>query len=217
MPLESATYVNDLVTTNPTGSDQKSEGDDHIRLLKTALKATFLNANFALDLSKVYYAGGADVAIADGGTGASTAAAGLAALGGASLTANNNFTGQQQYGTFSAVGATDGTRLITGRWQSSASVTTGTNHMEFYNPNGLVGRIITGGSTTTYAESSDAALKDNIVSADTEEMRSAVRAGRAVEFEFKSEPGVKRLGFIAQEMYAVVLMLSFPEMTTHRG
>jgi len=44
MGLESATYVSDFVTTNPTGSDTKSAGDDHIRLLKTVLQATFPNA-----------------------------------------------------------------------------------------------------------------------------------------------------------------------------
>lgn len=40
MGLESATYLNDLVSTNPTGSDGKSEGDDHIRLVKAVLQAT---------------------------------------------------------------------------------------------------------------------------------------------------------------------------------
>jgi hypothetical protein len=41
MALETATYISDLVDTNPTGSDQKSQGDNHIKLLKTTLKATF--------------------------------------------------------------------------------------------------------------------------------------------------------------------------------
>jgi hypothetical protein len=40
MPLEAATYVNDLVITNPASGDQRSEGDDHLRLVKTVLKAT---------------------------------------------------------------------------------------------------------------------------------------------------------------------------------
>jgi len=43
MALESATYIDDLVTTNPVGSDDKSQGDDHIRLLKSTIKATFPN------------------------------------------------------------------------------------------------------------------------------------------------------------------------------
>lgn len=37
MGLESVTNIADLVRTNPTGSDPKSAGDDHIRNLKTAL------------------------------------------------------------------------------------------------------------------------------------------------------------------------------------
>lgn len=42
MGLESGSYINDLVTTNPVGStDAKSEGDNHIRLIKTVVKGTF--------------------------------------------------------------------------------------------------------------------------------------------------------------------------------
>jgi hypothetical protein len=37
MGLETATHINDLVNTNPTAGDPKSEGDDHIRLVKTVL------------------------------------------------------------------------------------------------------------------------------------------------------------------------------------
>jgi hypothetical protein len=41
MALETTTYIDGLVTTNPTAADPKSQGDDHIRLIKSALKATF--------------------------------------------------------------------------------------------------------------------------------------------------------------------------------
>jgi hypothetical protein len=41
MALESSTYINGLVASNPTGSDNISQGDDHIRLLKSTIKATF--------------------------------------------------------------------------------------------------------------------------------------------------------------------------------
>lgn len=40
MGLETASYVSDLVITNPTSNDPKNEGDDHIRLIKTAVKAS---------------------------------------------------------------------------------------------------------------------------------------------------------------------------------
>jgi len=41
MALETTTYINGLVTTNPTAADPKSQGDDHIRLIKAAIKSTF--------------------------------------------------------------------------------------------------------------------------------------------------------------------------------
>jgi hypothetical protein len=47
MALESATYVNGLVITNPTGSDSISQGDDHIRLIKKVLKNSLPNVTTA--------------------------------------------------------------------------------------------------------------------------------------------------------------------------
>ena len=41
MALETGTYVNDLKTANPTSTDPKSQGDDHLRLIKSVLKNTF--------------------------------------------------------------------------------------------------------------------------------------------------------------------------------
>lgn len=38
MALESVTYINDLTVTNPTSTDPKSQGDDHLRNIKTAAK-----------------------------------------------------------------------------------------------------------------------------------------------------------------------------------
>ena len=43
MGLEVASYIADLVATNPLSSDQVGQGDDHLRLLKTTLQATFPN------------------------------------------------------------------------------------------------------------------------------------------------------------------------------
>lgn len=50
MGLEVATFINDLVTTNPSGGDQKAQGDDHIRLIKTVLKTTFPGLTAAVTL-----------------------------------------------------------------------------------------------------------------------------------------------------------------------
>lgn len=48
MALESTTYIDGLVATNPTGTDPRSQGDDHIRLVKSAVKATFPNLTGAV-------------------------------------------------------------------------------------------------------------------------------------------------------------------------
>lgn len=43
MALETGTYIADLVVTNPVSSDGLSQGDDHLRLIKSVLKATLPN------------------------------------------------------------------------------------------------------------------------------------------------------------------------------
>lgn len=45
MPVESGTYISDLVATNPAHSDPLSQTDAHIRWLKAALLATFTAIN----------------------------------------------------------------------------------------------------------------------------------------------------------------------------
>ncbi len=48
MGLETGTYINSLVATNPVFSDPVSAGDDHIRLLKATIKNTFPNISGAV-------------------------------------------------------------------------------------------------------------------------------------------------------------------------
>lgn len=43
MPLETATYINSLNAANPVSTDSVAQADDHIRLIKAAIKATFPN------------------------------------------------------------------------------------------------------------------------------------------------------------------------------
>jgi microcystin-dependent protein len=47
MGIETATFVTDLVNTNPGSSDLRNQGDDHLRLLKTVLQSTFPTASKA--------------------------------------------------------------------------------------------------------------------------------------------------------------------------
>ena len=49
MGLESATYISVLVDTNPAGSDDISQGDDHLKLIKSVLKTTLPNANAVIN------------------------------------------------------------------------------------------------------------------------------------------------------------------------
>lgn len=50
MPLEVANFISQLVSTNPVGaSDALSTADDHLRLVKTVLKASFPNINAAVN------------------------------------------------------------------------------------------------------------------------------------------------------------------------
>ena len=42
MGLETGSFLSDLVVTNPVGAtDPKSQGDDHLRLIKDLIKKTF--------------------------------------------------------------------------------------------------------------------------------------------------------------------------------
>jgi len=49
MTVESAAFISGLVPAYPPGSDSISEGDDHLRLLKSVLQGTFPNANAAVN------------------------------------------------------------------------------------------------------------------------------------------------------------------------
>jgi len=53
MGLESATYISGLVDTNPAGSDVISQGDDHLKLIKSVLKNTLPYADAVIDGVKV--------------------------------------------------------------------------------------------------------------------------------------------------------------------
>ena len=51
MALESGTYINSLVATNPVSTDGLSQADDHMRLIKSTIKNTFPNFTGALTSS----------------------------------------------------------------------------------------------------------------------------------------------------------------------
>lgn len=53
MGLETGTYISDLVSSNPPGSDMRKQGDDHLRLIKAVLQATFPNATKPFQFPKI--------------------------------------------------------------------------------------------------------------------------------------------------------------------
>lgn len=63
MALEAATHLDELVSTNPTGSDDRSTADDHLRLIKAVLQTDFPNITGAMTASQ------AELNVLDGYTG----------------------------------------------------------------------------------------------------------------------------------------------------
>jgi hypothetical protein len=52
MGLETGTYISDLNASNPIhATDQVSQGDDHIRLIKSVILNTFPNVNGAVNFT----------------------------------------------------------------------------------------------------------------------------------------------------------------------
>ena len=49
MALESATYIDELVSTNPLASDNVSQGDNHLRLIKSVLQSSFPSVDMAVN------------------------------------------------------------------------------------------------------------------------------------------------------------------------
>jgi len=53
MALESASWITQLVDTNPTSSDPVSEGEDHLQMIKLVLKNTFPSSSTAAQIPNV--------------------------------------------------------------------------------------------------------------------------------------------------------------------
>lgn len=73
MALETATFISGLVSTNPTSSDNVGEGDNHLRLIKSTLLATFPAITGAVSVSHTQI--NTSVAATEASTSANTASA----------------------------------------------------------------------------------------------------------------------------------------------
>ena len=66
MALESGTKISNLVQDNPPGTDQVAQGDDHIRLIKGVLKASF-PSDVAVQIPDITDKAGAHLAVTEDG------------------------------------------------------------------------------------------------------------------------------------------------------
>lgn len=100
MTVESATYINQLNAALPGATDPKSEGDDHIRLVKTTVKATFPNVTGVVSAThtELGYVAGVTSAV-------------QTQLNAKAPTASPTFTGTAVLPATTSIGATTGTEL----------------------------------------------------------------------------------------------------------
>ena len=106
MTVETATYIGQLSPTYPTGSDAKSEGDSHLRLLKSVLQAQFTSL------------GNAPVTATAAQINALASASGLLSVG-TSTTSNSIGTGSKTFTTQTGLGFAAGQAI---RIQDNASL-----------------------------------------------------------------------------------------------
>ena len=122
MALESGTYVKDLVSTNPPGTDVISQGDDHIRLVKSVLKNSFPSNSNAPIIPNV--SGNGDKLFTNDGTDTSW----TSTITGVEL--------KDYSETVNVLGSGGGTRTIDFSLGNvvTATVSTSTNTFSFTNP-----------------------------------------------------------------------------------
>ena len=157
MAVESATYISQLVDTNPVVGDPVGEGDDHLRMIKEVLKTNFSGVNSS-------------------GTTAVTATAtemnllsGVTALGDAVLANDQSCTGSQRATT---VTDNDGSYDMNGG-QNFVTTPSGSTTITFTNiangQSGFIKLINSGGETISLHANSkgDANLATTVSTAGT--------------------------------------------------
>ena len=86
--------------------------------------------------------------------------------------------------------------------RSERTGTANSGHINFYNPNGMVGEIVTNGSATSYLTSSDYRLKENVdYNFDATTRLKQLKPAR---FNFKADADTTVDGFIAHEVSSVI-------------
>lgn len=117
MGLETGTYINSLVATNPVGAvDPKSQGDNHLRLLKATILATFPNLTGAMtaDQTELNYLDGATGVTGTGNTVRSASPTFTGTVDAAAITATGTVTGNLFSGSGASLTALNATNLASG-------------------------------------------------------------------------------------------------------
>jgi hypothetical protein len=112
-------------------------------------------------------------------------------------------------GPFSATGASDGKQITTTVINSSRTAATAVPHLQFANPNGLIGSITTNASATAYNTSSDETLKEFIGPYDPMKAIDIIRRDPVRDFTWKSS-GEYAVGWGAQTSYEISPDLASP-------
>jgi hypothetical protein len=86
-------------------------------------------------------------------------------------------------------------------YRSSKPATSAQTHVQWINPNGVVGSISTNGTITAYSTSSDVRLKENIV--DAPSASSVIDAIQIRSYDWKADGSHQKYGVVAQELVNV--------------
>lgn len=132
-------------------------------------------------------------------------------------TASQAYTGQADWGTFSSTGASSGKRInSSGQIFLVSSVDAGSaqSHQQFFNPNGLVGSIITNGGSTGYITSSDERQKDFIGEFPPEKAVEIILADPVREWNWTAN-GDYDAGWGAQTSMRIASEFGVPNLASH--
>ena len=116
------------------------------------------------------------------------------------LLANGNITTNANSSV--PTGSTQGFGFTSDQFYTSTDGTATNTQIRFYNGNGLVGNIQTGGSNTTFNTSSDYRLKENVVAISDGITR--LKQLKPYRFNFKTDATTILDGFFAHEAQSVV-------------
>tara|TARA_X000000368_G_scaffold84958_1_gene64332 strand:+ start:3684 stop:4475 length:792 start_codon:yes stop_codon:yes gene_type:complete len=147
MALESATYINGLVTSNPTATDALAQADDHLRLIKATIKATFPNITGAVTATHTSLNQDPTTLIdSNGATRVAATTSGATVTGNLSISGNISVTGDGI-----ALGTDTSGNYVAGI-TGGTGVTVANSGSEGATPTVSIGQAVATSDTVTFAE-----------------------------------------------------------------